>query len=189
MKKLLTILVGILSGTLPASAVIIPQLSYSVDPTTSTHSLEWHGEAGHTYFIQHSLDLVVWTTLPVIETGNNLPLSWSMQLAVPRTFFRVLASDLPTNGDPESADFDGDGLSNLLEVTLGSNPISIDSDRDGMPDWWEYQHGFSLTQPGGSGNADGDALSDLAEYLVGADPNSADPSVAASTFNLVIASP
>jgi hypothetical protein len=189
MKTKLFFLGCVIAGAAPLPAVVTPEIDYTVNGATNTHNLSWYGTAAHTYFIQHSLDLVVWTTVPVIEEGNNAPLSWSMQLATARTFFRVLASDLPTNGDPETADFDGDGLNNLLEVTIGSNPISLDSDKDGMPDAWEYQYGFSLTVPGGAGNADGDALSELAEFLVGGNPNVIDPSTTAATFNLVVTAP
>jgi hypothetical protein len=173
----------------PLSALVTPETTLVVNSATHTHTLSWHGEVAHTYFIQHSLDLLVWQTVPIIETGNNAPLSWSMQLVINRTFFRLLASDLPTGGNPETADFDGDGLNNLAEINLGANPISLDGDHDGMPDAWEYQHGFSLTQPGATANADTDALSNLAEYLAATNPNAANANAAASTLGLLISSP
>ena len=183
----LTIISSVLVA--PASAVVTPKPSLSFDEATSTYTLDWHGVTGHTYFIQHSLDLHIWNTIPIIETGANAALSWSLQLTADKTFFRLLTSDLPTGGNPETADFDGDGINNITEINMGSNPISLDSDRDGMPDAWEYQHGFNLTQPDASGNADGYDLSNLAEYLAGTDPNTADASVSSSEFSMIVTSP
>ncbi len=54
-----------------------------------------------------------------------------------------------------------------LELPL----VPKDSDGDGIPDWWEDQHGFdkqSLTDA--SGDADGDGVSNLDEYLRGLNP-------------------
>ena len=50
-----------------------------------------------------------------------------------------------------------------LEVPL----VAADGDGDGLPDWWEKQHGGELT-PGG--DADGDGLTNLAEYRAATDP-------------------
>lgn len=181
-------LAAFLASALPGYAVITPETTLTHDAANSSFTVDWFGAAGHTYFIQHSLDLMTWQTMPVIESGANAPLSWTIQLTADRTFFRVLASDLPTGGDPETADFDGDGLSNLTEINLGANPISLDSDRDGMPDGWEYAQDFNLTQPGASANADGDSLSNLGEYLAGTNPHSADAATSAATLGLVVLS-
>lgn len=182
LKSLLTLPLLVQS----AFAVITPETALTHDVVNGTYTLSWYGSAGHTYFIHHSLDLVTWQTMPVIESGADANLSWTVQLNADRTFFRLLLTDLPTNGNAATADFDGDGIDNQTEVNLGSNPISLDSDRDGMPDAWEYLHGFSLTQPSAADNADSDSLSNLGEYLVGTDPHTADGSVAASVLALEI---
>ena len=41
-----------------------------------------------------------------------------------------------------SSDPDQDGLTNLQESQLGTNPTSADSDWDGMTDGWEVEHGL-----------------------------------------------
>lgn len=41
-------------------------------------------------------------------------------------------------------DSDGDGLSDIHEQNLGSNPLSVDSDNDGYSDYIEYVFGTSL---------------------------------------------
>jgi hypothetical protein len=171
-----------------ALGVITPQTTLSHNPATSTCTIGWYGATGHTYFIQHSFDLMTWQTMPVIESGSNAPLSWSMQITANRTFFRLLISDLPTGGNAQTADFDGDGLNNLTEINLGANPINVDSDRDEMPDIWEYQHGFSLIQPGATQNADNDSLTNLGEYLAGTNPNVSDATLPPGSIGLLILS-
>ena len=47
--------------------------------------------------------------------------------------------------------------------------INLDSDNDGMPDWWEIQHFGNLSR-NGTGDYDGDGLSDLYEYYADTDP-------------------
>ena len=43
--------------------------------------------------------------------------------------------------DPRKADTDGDGMPDAEEVLRGTNPLSIDSDGDGYTDWEEIQLG------------------------------------------------
>lgn len=45
-----------------------------------------------------------------------------------------------------------------------------DTDGDGIPDWWEAQHGLNLLVDDASADADGDGVSNLAEYGYGTDP-------------------
>ncbi|MBI3892907.1 MAG: hypothetical protein HY303_15405 [Candidatus Wallbacteria bacterium] len=65
----------------------------------------------------------------------------------PATTFALYLSN---NGLPDTApalsggpagDADGDGLSNLEEVKLGTNPLSANTDSDGVPDGFEVLHG------------------------------------------------
>ena len=52
--------------------------------------------------------------------------------------------DLSRDG---SLDFDGDGLSDLEEFRAVTNPLllNVDTDSDGLPDWWEIENGLNPT--------------------------------------------
>src|SRR5436309_50041 len=67
-------------------------------------------------------------------------------------------------------DYTGDGLAleatRLVRVTLTG---VADTDRDGLPDFWEIQNGLSPTNStgldGAAGDPDGDGFTNLQEYL------------------------
>lgn len=103
----------------------------------------------------------------------------------------ILASIDPNNFyylDPTNADTDGDGindgddsddgdtLSNLEELALGTDLNLADTDADGVFDDVEVDIGTDPTTSNDFANADsdGDGLSDLFELNFGTDPNDAD---------------
>jgi len=52
---------------------------------------------------------------------------------------------------------------------------NVDSDGDGIPDWWELEHGLNPYDPSDALlDFDGDGLSNLREYGLGTDPNNPD---------------
>ena len=56
-----------------------------------------------------------------------------------------------------------------------SGGMKVDSDDDGMPDWWEWKHALNAADPSDAAlDPDGDGLSNLAEFRAGTDPNSPD---------------
>ena len=68
-------------------------------------------------------------------------------------------------------DKDGDGLTNIQEFNIGTDPDDRDSDNDGMEDNWEYSHGLNpLVSQDKYMDMDGDWLANYYEYLIGSDP-------------------
>ncbi len=52
---------------------------------------------------------------------------------------------------------------------------AVDTDSDGMPDWWELKNGLDLTDPSDASlDPDGDGISNLDEFRNGSSPHSAD---------------
>lgn len=72
------------------------------------------------------------------------------------------------NTDPTNPDSDSDGLQDGHEVTLGSDPLRVDSDGDGLHDGDEVNlHNTSPTET----DTDFDTLTDDQELSLGTDPN------------------
>ena len=87
-------------------------------------------------------------------------------------------------------DADADGLSNIYELSLGTNPVAAqsntDSDADGLPDWLEslitYYTGDPNPAP--TGDSDGDGLNNITEWKMRLDPSWRYDSVLANYGNL-----
>jgi hypothetical protein len=78
---------------------------------------------------------------------------------------------------PSSAevDSDGDGLRDIQETRIGTDPAKADTDDDGMPDGWEVRYALNPTDPSDAPlDADGDGLTNLQEYLNHTDPTNPD---------------
>ena len=88
-----------------------------------------------------------------------------------------------TNQEPES-DYDGDGLNNLEEYQLGTDPTNPDTDSDQMPDGWEVNYGLNpLDASDSNADSDGDGLTNLEEYLGATDPTNVPPTADAGIGN------
>ena len=74
------------------------------------------------------------------------PMNWDEYLAGDiQTRIRAAGFN-PGKWDPY-ADLDGDGVTDVEEYFLGTDPLHWDTDRDGMPDGWEIQRGLLPTDP------------------------------------------
>lgn len=82
-------------------------------------------------------------------------------------FFGTDATDPFDTPDSEA---DCDGLTDLQECALGTDPCFFDTDRDGIPDGDEVNNGSDPNNP----DTDGDGTNDGDEIDQGSDPN--DPS-------------
>ncbi|MEA2068618.1 MAG: DUF5722 domain-containing protein, partial [Verrucomicrobiota bacterium] len=83
-------------------------------------------------------------------------------------------ADLDGDGVPNLADLDsnGDGTSDFREKQLGLNPLSTDSDADGIPSDWERLHGSNPYETADAGmDVDQDGFTYLDEYVAVTDPN------------------
>ncbi len=127
-------------------------------PTTGGKFIQWYGISGRTYFIQVSDatdHLNKWKWLPIIEGGNNQSISYEVDGTADKAFFRLQYTD-QTAADLDNADFDGDGLTNLQEITAlvvgnkitQTNPLDPDTDHDGLKDKFERDHGLDPTDDG-----------------------------------------
>ncbi|HDZ32377.1 MAG TPA: hypothetical protein ENH67_05765 [Pseudoalteromonas sp.] len=103
-----------------------------------------------------------------IYANNEIP-CWQINYARKRFF----STDLPyyCNLDFESGDYDGDGLTNALEVELGLDPsnaldANMDYDNDGLSNAQEIALGTNIFEL----DTDGDGISDGDEVFNGSDP-------------------
>lgn len=93
-------------------------------------------------------------------------------------------TDESNNGvTDDEEDFDGDSITTMEEFRFGTDPLSADSDEDGLNDSYELQiTGTSPTNPDSNTNGisdgaedqDGDGLPNVQEADIGTDPNLAD---------------
>ena len=155
-----------------------------VSPPTGNKFIRWHGVPGWTYFVQVSDPadhLKTWTFAPIIEGGNNEPISYEIDEppdGLPdKGFFRLKYTDqVPgPNETLDTADFDGDGLTNWDEINIHhTDPLNPDTDGDGMPDGWEVSHALNPNNSADAANIfPGSNVSNLQAFNAGvrADPN------------------
>ncbi|MHB8762927.1 MAG: HYR domain-containing protein [Deferrisomatales bacterium] len=67
-------------------------------------------------------------------------------------------------------DQDLDGLSDVEEGEIGTDPRLADTDEDGMTDGWEVRYGLDPLVDEANADADADGIANLQEYKQGSDP-------------------
>ncbi|MEI6606846.1 MAG: hypothetical protein WCP35_16165 [Verrucomicrobiota bacterium] len=163
-----------------------------VSPPTGKKFIRWYGVTGWTYFVQVSDPadhLKTWTFAPIIEGGDNGTISYEIDEPTEglpdKGFLRLKYTDqVPgPNEDLDTADFDGDGISNKNEIEPGgslaqTDPLNPDTDEDGLPDGWERTNGLDPNDAtgdnGAGGDPDGDGLSNYDELWNYCNPNNSD---------------
>ncbi|MCH6258410.1 malectin domain-containing carbohydrate-binding protein [Puniceicoccaceae bacterium K14] len=114
------------------------------------------------------------------EHGNDTPTHYSFDLIVVdgtlNIDFANVTGNASINGisihklESSDVDSDSDGLTDIEEIVLGSNPNDADSDDDGIEDGQEVTLGTSPIDS----DSDDDGLSDGDELVVGTDPTDSD---------------
>ena len=126
-----------------------------------TFNADWEGVAGRTYFAQFSMDLQSWQYAPFIHFGEGGH-HRGIESDAERFFLRLHYGDfagIDNLDEAMNADFDGDGLSNIFEVTFGYDPFEQESTLDG---------------PDASLDPDGDGLGNVSEQAAGSNPMAMD---------------
>ena len=129
-------------------------------PMSELHGLHIEGEAGNVDEVNVSTNVPAGLSLD----GDNLPDDWELK------YFGNL--DQTDDGDP-----DHDGLSNLQEYQLGTDPTKASTAGDGIPDGWKVAHGLNPFVNNAGDDPDHDGLTNLQEYnngTNGTDPLNAD---------------
>ncbi|MGV8973603.1 MAG: VWA domain-containing protein [Rhodoglobus sp.] len=135
-------------------------------------------------------------------SGARVAMGWAAPSAVVtlhRSAWTVAVGGLDALGIDAASDRDGDGLSDRLELALGSSPFGPDTDGDGLTDVFEFDALFSFSSllaadtdgdgtRDGSEDLDGDGLDALREQEVGSSPTEPDTDSDTSSDGAEIAS-
>jgi hypothetical protein len=130
-----------------------------------------------------------------VRLGGKLTVSFSRDFQTVLTngaSFTVLTAGTPLTGAFANVASSGsltttDGYARFTVLYAGSTSLQltgvviVDTDGDGLPDWWEDQFGFNKNNPGDAAlDSDGDSATNIDEYRAGTVPNDA-----RSVFRLV----
>ncbi len=164
------------SGSITADA-LDEQMTFT-QWTGGTFKSEWPGVAQRTYFYQWTTDLVTWHYAPFMAFGTGGH-EFFMDSSPQKLFVRlhrVNDATVTTLSQAQNADFDGDGISNLSEVTTSHTfPTEWDTDGDLIPDGLEVLLGTSPLVNNATADDDSDGMNNAEEYLADRDPTTADP--------------
>ena len=148
-------------------------LTVRLDYAGKTYDVYINGQmiAYDLHFRLNSASYFSWFSMKGHTSAN----AWLDKLRIESS--NPLFIDANNDGMPDNldryGDADGDGLTNIREIALGTNPTNADSDGDGISDGWEVAHGLNPLHNDASSDSDHDGLSNLQEYHTGRDPHNA----------------
>ncbi|MBT61852.1 MAG: hypothetical protein CML13_01400 [Puniceicoccaceae bacterium] len=145
----------------------------NVNKSGNSLIIDWDAQPEVYYFVEGSPDLTNWMPAKLLkDNAGTGSLSIADMMGSSKGFYR-----LSLEGDPSSArlraDDDGDGIINLLEVDNNWDAFetasSVDSEPDGIPDYWELFH-FDTLEHDGTYVAVVGGLTLAEAYAAGTDP-------------------
>jgi Mg-chelatase subunit ChlD len=160
-----------LAGTTPISGATVSALVSApngVDYTVAMYDDGAHGDggAGDGFYANTFYQTHYWGSYDVVVTASE-PLGSEPFLRRQRISFNML----------ETRELDDPNIDpNIDPNTNPDDPMrpDIDTDDDGMPDWWEEEHGLDPNSDDAGGDPDHDGLTNEDEYGHGTDPNHSD---------------
>lgn len=180
-----TLSFGILSLALGTTLLALPE-EFRIEKNPSTPSqplkLKFWGNPDVYYVIESTIDLTAswdqyfYAVKGVTGSGGEGQFE-GVQFApfagTDKAFFRLLG-----DSDPFSllalTDHDGDGIATALELDAAMNATAaeafVDSEPDGLPDYWEMFYFGDLSRDG-EGDFDGDGILDKFEWQARTNPN------------------
>lgn len=179
-----TTIFGILALGCSTAAVAVPEdFRIEKDPATPTQplKLKFWGNPDVYYVIESTTDLMqpwdeYFYAVKGVSGSGGTGQAEAVQFApfagTDKAFFRLLY-----DSDPLSllglTDHDGDGIATALELDAAMNATVaetfVDSDSDGLPDYWETFYFGDLSRDG-SGDFDGDGILDKFEWQARTNP-------------------
>jgi len=152
-------------GALKALAIPFYRQLSRISPSWVEAQLGLNGLStqGSDYFVSLDGTVLPWNPHDDGNSQKNLAMAAVGQL---KCVFSLRLDSLSS-----IIDSDGDGLTNNVEITLGTNPWDADSDQDGMTDAWEIAHDLDpLDESDASEDSDADGLINSDEFRYGTNP-------------------
>jgi len=179
-----TTIFGILALGCSTAAVAVPEdFRIEKDPATPSQplKLKFWGNPDVYYVIESTTDLMqpwdqYFYAIKGVSGSGGTGQAEAVQFApfagTDKAFFRLLYDSDPL-GLLGLTDHDGDGIATALELDAGMNATVaetfVDSDGDGLPDYWEIFYFGDLSRDG-SGDFDGDGILDKFEWQARTNP-------------------